>query len=74
MSEYLTTWVIYDHPADFPEHVVVRPWTVFRRQIEPGPARLFGSLDEARELLAPMGLYRMDRQDGDDPTILEVWL
>lgn len=74
VADRLTTWVVYDHPADFPGHVVVRPWEVFAGRIEPGPARLFSSLEQARSVLEPLGLRRLDRQTDDDPTILEVWL
>jgi hypothetical protein len=71
----LTTWVIYDHPADFPEHFVVRPWTVAGGgRLEPGSARLCGTLEQARAALVNLGLYRMDRQPDDDPTVVEVWL
>lgn len=71
----LVTWTIYDHPADFPNHVVVRPWEVVGGgHVEPGPQWLCKDLDEARELLAPLGLYRLDRQPNDDPTIIEVWV
>lgn len=71
----LTTWVIYDHPADHPEHIVLRPWTVLGAdRVLPGPVTLCDSLDRARELLAPLGLHRLDRHPDDDPTITEVWL
>lgn len=71
--EGLTTWTIYDHPADFPDRIVVRPWEVTAGKVEPGHAWLCHSLEEARAVIPP-GLHRLDRQPDDDPTIIEVWL
>lgn len=74
-NEGLTQWVVYDHPADFPRYIVVRPWEVRGGgSIEPGPPQLFSSIEHARAWLEPLGLYRLDRQPDDDPTIMEVWL
>lgn len=74
-ADSLVTWTIYDHPKDFPNHVVVRPWEVVSGgHIEPGPQWLCESLEQARELLAPLRLHRLDRQPEDDPTIMETWL
>lgn len=81
MSDVLTFWVIYygatNHP---PGKWVVRaqdaggvspiesPDMIVRHQL------FFecDSLEEARAKV-PAGLYRMPRQEGDDPVIVEVW-
>lgn len=73
MAGELTQWVIYDHPADYPQYVVVRQWVIKAGQIEIGPAMLCDSLEQAREDV-PLGLYCLDRHPDDDPTIVEVWL
>jgi hypothetical protein len=71
----LTMWTIYQAPADFPEGFVTRPWMVRSGGggPVPGMAHLSRSLEEAREVV-PAGLYRMDRQPGDDATIVETWI
>jgi hypothetical protein len=88
MSDFLTIWVIYygasNHP---PGKWVVRAQDVMpaggriiseHSRAEPGirPHELFfecDSLEEARTKV-PEGLYRMPRQFGDDPVIVECWL
>lgn len=72
-DNYLTIWVIYDHPADHPYDFVVRPSYVYPGRVAFGPAKMSGTLEGARDLL-PEGLYRMDRDPDDDPVIVETWL
>jgi hypothetical protein len=72
----LEMWTIYDRPLDYPSHVVVRRWFVVRGNSEPVPdvvPRLAGSIAEARGLVPPHR-YRLGRQDGDDPFVVETWL
>jgi hypothetical protein len=70
-------WVIYDHPADFPEHYVVRCWIIGAGEWwHTGEAWLRPDLESAREVIAgnyPDG-YRLDRQPEDDPVVVEVWI
>lgn len=72
MAERLFTWVIYDHPADYPEHYVVRPWVTDGGAIASFAARTFDTLEEARAVL-PDGLTLSPLPE-PDPAILEVWL
>lgn len=65
----LVIWVIYKHPADYPDHYVARPWqgntpadTVFKSV----------TLEGIRDMI-PRGLYRQNRSPGDDPVIVETW-
>lgn len=69
----LVIWTIYAHPADAPDNYVTRPWVVARGDTYPGQALLADTLAEARQNV-PQGLFRMDRQPGDDATIVESWL
>lgn len=73
----LTVWVVYDHPSDFPDHVVVRGQDIVRGQLDPVPhknALLFASLDDARAVLQREGLTRVPRHPSDDGRIVESWV
>lgn len=88
MSEVLLEqWVIYAHPTDFPDHFVVRVWSI-GRQANPVPGGLPFSqisvapdvwlredLEGAREVIAANapGLVCLQPTEGDDPVIVEVW-
>lgn len=70
-------FVIYDHPADAPEHFVVREWNIGQGWIQPASqAQGFRELEKARAWLHQEhpGLVMIGRSPGDDPKILEVWL
>ena len=75
MSEPLNIWTIYDHPKDYPEHFVVRRWTVRGRgyENEAHECRLADSLEEARKLVPPDSAC-VNRFPEDDPVIVESWL
>jgi hypothetical protein len=72
----LETFVVYDHPSDFPNSYVVRRHVVIESRVIPDPVPfLVGpDLDGIREVLECRGLYRLNRQEEDDPVIVEVWL
>lgn len=69
------TWVIYDHPKDYPRSFVVREQRVLPNgKLWMSPVcELARDLQEARKKL-PTGLYPLGRQEGDDPVIAEVWV
>lgn len=74
--DYLPMWVIYASPKDYPGRIVVREWRIMRggEQVAMAtPTATVRSLTEARQAIPP-GLVRMDRMQGDDPVIVEVWL
>lgn len=73
-DQRLEMWTVYDHPKDHPDMFVARKWCC------DGPTMLATddmfvapTLEELRRLL-PVGLYRLRRQLGDDPKIVETWL
>lgn len=74
MTEPLTTWTLYDHPADFPDGFVARKF------IGDQPTDEFvvaGSLDDIRRLvrnLAEPGAVCFPRDPTDDPAIIETWI
>lgn len=63
-------FVVYDHPLDHPEHVVMRMWLTDRPTLA---AWTYDELDEARQAV-PRGLVRLPRAPEDDAKIVEVWL
>lgn len=71
----LTQYVVYDHPADYPDCFVVRAWEIRRGAIEPLPGRVVGVGDtlELARAHVPGGLANIGRQPHDDKTIVEVW-
>jgi len=71
----LSLWVVFDHPRDFPAHIVVREQLVGRAPgtIEHAPvACLYASLEEMRADF--YGGTWLERQPGDDPCIVGVWV
>lgn len=75
----MTTWTIFDHPLDQPNHVVVRGFDIFNGRIEPVPRNegyLFHTVNDARLWLAEKapGAARFARGEGDHPNIVESWI
>ena len=72
----LTTWTIYERPADFPDvPFVLRGWIVGPggQLRESGTLGFADTLEQARTYV-PEGLTRFPRADDDDPVIVETWL
>lgn len=68
----LILWTIYDHPRDFPRHVVVRGYAV---AVGPLPvACLYDTLAEARADCEAHGCVPMSRSPEDDEVIVETWV
>lgn len=77
MNALLEQWVIYDHPRDHPEHIVLRRWTVGPGGIVPdSAAHLCTNVDVARAIILANypEAYPLDPSPEDDPTIIEVWI
>jgi hypothetical protein len=70
----LLIWTIYDHPADYPDWFVARPHIIRPKTSGPLPMHLMAKDLETLRAMLPDGLTRLNRQDGDDPTIVEVWV
>lgn len=67
-------YVIYDHPRDYPEHFVVRAWSVgFGAVLPLGDPMLTKTLDAARGHV-PWHATNIGRERYDDPVIVEVWM
>ena len=75
----LSMWTVYDHPRDWPQWFVARRWEI--RAGEVAPVRtddmVFGrTLEIVRmhiDRITP-GLFRLPRQPGDDPVVVETWV
>lgn len=65
-------FVIYEYPADYPEHFVVRRWEITPGSALPGDGSLHDTLEEARTMVPP-GLVCLPRAPDDDAAIVEVW-
>lgn len=73
----LRQYVIHVHPLDAPEGYpyVVRGCSIVRGKAEPvvdAQGFAFTSLETARAFV-PNGMFRLDRDPADPPTIVEVW-
>ncbi len=88
-SPFLTVWVIYRNPRDYPGRFVVRAQDVFAGNPEPvrrPECAVCNTLSQARAALPRFQthehegrtygseLVRMERQPNDDPTIVETWI
>lgn len=71
----LVLYTIYDHPKDYPHEFVIRRWDGRTNQpIDKGEPFARGkTLKSVRHKLPP-GLYRLQREPGDDPVIVETWI
>lgn len=72
----LEMWVVYDHPRDLPDHIVVRRQAVRGDGTIVHDPRAYGftDLNRARAWLREMALTPVQRSPDDDPTIIECWL
>jgi hypothetical protein len=71
----LKIYTIYEHPKDFPDHFVLRGFTITKdKPIPDKDPLLFKTLEMARKLLEGSGKTRLARNPSDDPCIVESWL
>lgn len=69
-------YVVYNHPSDYPDHLVVRRWEITKSGPVPEKDIFLkaGSLEELSTELYTLGLVRTKRAPDDDPAILEIWI
>lgn len=69
-------YAIYDHPKDYPAHVVVRSFEASTGDLRAHCVALFASVEDARDHIAHF--YGADcmvpRDLHDDPVIVETWM
>lgn len=66
---------IYDHPSDFPESFVVRPWYIGPGNVTPSlTCWTAKTLEAARRLVPSSADFLLARELDDDPKIIETWV
>jgi hypothetical protein len=71
----LSMWTVYDRPVNFEGRFVAVEFRIVPGISEPVAASHFVATTlEAVRAMLPRGLYRMPRNDGDEPQIVETWL
>ncbi len=71
----LSIWTVYDHPSDYPDCFVARRHEVVAGRSTPTSDLLVSTdLESIRAQMRARGLYRLNRQTGDVPCIIESWL
>jgi hypothetical protein len=70
MSQVLSLWAVYSVGGS----TVARRWEVQGAQQTLTEDHIEGPITSLRTILGERGLYRLDRQPGDDPTVLETWI
>lgn len=67
----LVMWAVFKNPADHPGKYVGREF------IGTGPCNqciVKNTLEEVREAISIAGLVRLERMDGDVPSLVETWI
>ncbi|RQP58001.1 hypothetical protein DF159_20880 [Burkholderia ubonensis] len=73
MKPNFELWTIYERPRDYPHSFIARRWTIEGGAAVPCEVAVVApTLEDVRELLPP-GLVRMERNDQDEPQIVETW-
>lgn len=68
-------WVVYDHPADYPDWYVARLSLVTADGVvQTAKIKLAEHLSSIETELSDMGLVPIDRSPDDDPVIVRTWL
>lgn len=70
----LSIWTVYDHPKDFPNSYVARRFEVGQDGAHPTNDIVQGDLTIIRKSFRQCGLVRFDRNETDEPQIMESWL
>lgn len=68
-------WVVYDHPTDYPDHFVARAHRVGVDGQRPTSKLIAApTLESIRTSMVNLGLTCVQRNEEDDPVIVECWL
>lgn len=71
----LIMWTIYDHPSDYPNVYVAREWCILPSGHQPtGNVIRCAVLEPLREQMRNAGRICLDRDERDDPVIVESWI
>jgi hypothetical protein len=70
----LPMWTIYEKPLDHPDGFIARRFEVEKGQYGPTLDTVTGDLAYIREIFQRAGLFKLPREDGDEPAIVETWV
>ncbi|MGL5922209.1 hypothetical protein [Chroococcidiopsis sp.] len=71
----MKTYTIYAHPRDYPNHFVMRVFKI-KPNVAPiptGAVAIAPTLEEIR-MSIPIECVRIERDERDDPVIIETWI
>lgn len=73
----MSTWTVYDHPADYPNSYVARRFEVIPGQLEPRRTNdlyLARDIEQMNQHFERLGLAFLSRFEADEPQIMGVWM
>jgi len=75
-ERWLSMWVIYDHPKDYPNVYIARQWRCDSNTIIPTENVIMSrDLEIIRHtMLVDMHLTCLPRQESDNSNIIETWM
>jgi hypothetical protein len=70
----LSVWTIYEKPLDHPDGFIARRHEGGKGGHHPTMDTVEGDLMHIRATFERAGLYRLPRDEGDEPQIVESWI
>lgn len=73
----MSTWTVYDHPVDYPEHFVARRFRIVPGNLEPEVTSDFylaKDIEQMNQHFERLGLAFLPRFAADEPKIMGVWM
>lgn len=71
----MVVWTIYERPADYRQGFVARRHEAYKDGTTAATLdAVYGDTLNAVRAKVPQGLYRIERDETDDPCIVESWL
>jgi len=70
----LPMWTIYERPLDHPEGYIARRFESGKGVHGPTMDTIEGELEAIRDIFQRAGLFKLPRDDGDEPQIVETWV
>jgi hypothetical protein len=74
LADTLDIWTVYKQPSDYPDQHVARRFEITPIGFRPTTDIFVATTLAELHALLPPGLVRMEREEHDDPVIVENWL
>jgi hypothetical protein len=75
MTQQISIWTVYRYPKDYPDKFVARMHIANKQGSQPTENIIISQdLEIVQRILLDMGLTRLERNEEDDPVIIESWL